>query len=143
MPKSGWTVDTVHEHLTALYREKDLRDQQRFDAQQLALRDALISQEKAVNAALSAAQEAVQKAETAAEKRFDSVNEFRAQLADQTATLLPRREYDAQHKALEDRMALIEQSTNKSAGRTDAIPWLVGLASVLVALAALAYALTS
>jgi predicted mannosyl-3-phosphoglycerate phosphatase (HAD superfamily) len=63
---SGWTVDTLHSHVLAMLREKDLRDAQRFEARQLALRDALVGQEKAVNAALQAAQQAVQKAETAA-----------------------------------------------------------------------------
>jgi len=89
---SGWTVDTLRAHMAALMAEKDLRDQQRFDAQQLALRDALTAQEKAVNAALTAAEQAVQKAEGAAEKRFDAVNEFRGQLADQARDFQPRKE---------------------------------------------------
>lgn len=88
----GTLTEVRFESIAQLMREKDLRDQQRFDAQQLALRDALLAQEKAVSAALLAAQEAVAKAETAAEKRFDAVNEFRAQLADQAATLMPRTE---------------------------------------------------
>jgi hypothetical protein len=50
--------------------------------------------DKAVTAALEAAEKAVGKAEIAAEKRFDAVNEFRAQLADQAATFLPRSEAD-------------------------------------------------
>ena len=63
-------------------RASDLRNQQRFEAQ-----------EKAVNAALAAADRAVVKAETAAEKLFDAVNEFRAQLKDQNATFLSRAEF--------------------------------------------------
>lgn len=40
--------------------------------------------------------EAIAKAESATEKRFESVNEFRAQLAEQTNTFLPREVADAQ-----------------------------------------------
>lgn len=67
---NGWTPGLVRVHVLALLHEreklfdarlveKDLRDQQRFDAQQRALNDALIAQEKAVAAALAAAKEAV------------------------------------------------------------------------------------
>ena len=48
---------------------------QRFDAQQLALKDALISQEKAVAAALDSTKEAIGKAEIATDKRFDLLSE--------------------------------------------------------------------
>ncbi len=68
---SGWTVDTLKEHLESMAAAYDRRYEQRFEAQ-----------EQAVTAALNAAKEAVQKAEVAAEKRFDAVNEFRGQLAE-------------------------------------------------------------
>lgn len=48
---------------------------QRFDAQQLALKDALIAQEKAVSAALDNTREAINKADTATDKRFDLMSE--------------------------------------------------------------------
>lgn len=152
---SGWTVDTLHAHFAemlrqrdtradALFREKDLRDQQRFDAQQLALRDALIAQEKAVNAALSAAQEAVQKAETAAEKRFDAVNEFRGQLADQARDLMPRKETETLIKNLSDKIETLEDRGNEIAGRRGGMQeswgYLVGAVGVLLAIAGFAVA---
>lgn len=84
--------------------EMDRRYQQRFDAQQQALQDALMAQEKAVNAALAAADRAVLKAEVASEKRFDSVNEFRATLADQAASLMPRGEAEARLGNLGDKV---------------------------------------
>lgn len=118
---SAWTNDTVLLHLGTLIDANDLRYQQRFDAQQLALRDALLSQEKAVNAALTAAQQAVQKAEIAAEKRFDAVNEFRAQLADQAATLMPRTETQVILDAIGQRITSLERSANRSGGRSAAI----------------------
>lgn len=91
---SGWTVDTLKEYVEAL----------RSDDQ------------KAVQAALLAAKEAVIKAETATEKRFESVNEFRQQLGDQSNTFLPRPEYNAQHKALEDRVTDLTDRMNKTDG---------------------------
>jgi len=120
---SGWTTDTLRSHLLTLIgekfdrlrsmlAEKDVRDQQRFDAQQLALRDALTAQEKAVNAALTAAEQAVQKAETAAEKRFDAVNEFRAQLADQAQTFMPRNEAQVLIDGQNDKIGGLETRIN-------------------------------
>ncbi len=67
--------------LNLIVNERDRQYGQRFDAQ-----------EKAVAAALAAAKEAVVKAETAAEKRFDSVNEFRNTLKDQAGTFITRGE---------------------------------------------------
>lgn len=87
---SGWTVDTLKEFI-----EQRITDQ-----------------DKAVQAALIAAKEAVIKAETATEKRFESVNEFRAQLADQSNTLMPRQEYTVQHKALEDKLSDLNTRVN-------------------------------
>jgi len=50
------------------------------------------AQEQAVAFALQAAEKAVTKAELAAEKRFESVHEFRNQLKDQTGTFITRNE---------------------------------------------------
>lgn len=92
---SSWTVDTLKEYT-----------EQRFT-----------DQDKAVQAALLAAKEAVIKAEVATEKRFEATNEFRGQLADQTATLLPRSEYDSNHKALEDKIDALTDRMNRNEGR--------------------------
>lgn len=96
---SGWTVDTLRSHLSTIINERDRRYGERFDAQ-----------ENAVAAALQAAKEAVNKAETAAEKRFDAVNEFRGQLADQAATFMPR-------EVAETQMAGIRRSTEANTER--------------------------
>lgn len=48
---------------------------QRFEAQQLALKDALIAQEKAVAAALEGTKEAINKADVATDKRFGLLSE--------------------------------------------------------------------
>lgn len=104
---SGWTTDTLKERFDNL-READ----------QIALQAALVAQEKAVAAALTAAKEAVNKAEMAAEKRFESVNEFRGQLADQTATLMPRTEYDTAHQAVIEKIDSLTDRMNRNEGKT-------------------------
>jgi hypothetical protein len=108
---SGWTVDTLKSHALAiidcdrstalvvqndihealavqernllrLMAEKDLRDAQRFEAQQKAVGDALLAAKEAVQTALQSAEKAVTKAEMAADKRFDGINELRGMAND-------------------------------------------------------------
>lgn len=73
-------------------KESDRRYEQRFDGQQ-----------NATNVALQSAKEAVIKAENATEKRFESVNEFRSALNDQSKDMLTRTEYDSNHTALSEK----------------------------------------
>lgn len=91
---SGWSVDTLKEYLEQRFKDSD----------------------KAVQAALLAAKEAVLKAEAASDKRFDAVNEFRQTLSDQTNTFITKGEYQAQHKALEDRVAVLTDRMNQDKG---------------------------
>jgi hypothetical protein len=66
------------------------------------------SQDKAVASALETSEKAIIKAESATEKRFDSVNEFRATLADQATRLMPRVEYSVQHEAMVEKVQFVE-----------------------------------
>lgn len=59
-----------------------------------------------------AADRAVIKAETSAEKRFEGVNEFRAQLGDQQRTLMPRSEVDVIVAGLEGKINALERQFN-------------------------------
>ena len=114
---SGWTVDTLHAHLRALLDERTEQHAQRFEDQQIAMHTAFDAAQKAldvrtteldkefhehliqyrheVQMALDAADKAVTKSEAASEKRFESVNEFRAQLTDQAHSFMPRQEAEA------------------------------------------------
>ena len=114
---SGWTTDTLHAHLSGR-----LGDQRAyFDAQIRALTTLLEerhrAQAQAVSAALLSAEKAVGKAETAAEKRFDAVNEFRAQLADQASTFMPRAESEARASALAEKVDALDKRLDKAEGR--------------------------
>lgn len=83
---------TLKEYLEVLIDTNDRRYEQRFNDTKIAVDAALIAADKAVAAALAGQKEAVTKAEVAAEKRFESVNEFRSTLSDQQRMLLPRLE---------------------------------------------------
>jgi len=126
-PRGPWTVETVLTHVKELLESYDKRYEQRFEASQKALElgfasqqaavnaafaaqkeavsQAFAAQKDAVNAALAAADRAVIKAELSSEKRFESVNEFRATLADQQRTLMPRSEVDVRVHAVFDKIA--------------------------------------
>jgi len=80
-----------------LMDERDRRYDERFKATDERTNLALISSEKAVA-----------KAEIATEKRFDAVNEFRGQLKDQAATLMPRAEVDTRFNALAEKIESIK-----------------------------------
>jgi len=111
---SGWTVDTLKDHLQSLIavtetrleaadQAAELRNEQRFIAQQQAIKDALISQKEAVAAALVAAEKAVLVAETNSEKWRMNANEWRGAMNDRERTLMPRAEAEARYKAINDK----------------------------------------
>jgi hypothetical protein len=121
---SDWTVDTLREHVRVQIADMRLMLQERYEtqtkavdaaflAQQTAMSTALTAAERAVQTALLAAEKAVTKAEIAANARFDSVNEFRAQLADQASTFVSRGEFSAQHSALADKVEVDSKRLNE------------------------------
>lgn len=83
---------TKLESLAILVNERDRLYLERDDARRRAVEVAFAAQKESINAALAAADRAVLKAELATEKRFESVNEFRATLDQQQRTLIPRTE---------------------------------------------------
>jgi hypothetical protein len=74
--------------------ERDRRYEERFKAMDEKTSLALTSSEKAVS-----------KAETATEKRFDSVNEFRATLNDQAGNLMSKSEANAKFQSYEEKFS--------------------------------------
>ena len=100
---SGWTTDTLRAHLERLLAARQAADTRRFEDLRTMLDERYATQTKALDAAFKAAEQAVQtalasqekavsKAEAAADKRFEAVNEFRQQLADQTSNFPTRLE---------------------------------------------------
>ncbi len=85
-----------------------------------AWRDMLVAFQSAVDArfvattaaqqsALESAKEAILTARTANEKRFDSVNEFRGQMADQARTFMPRGEANAMIQSNQDKIDALDK----------------------------------
>lgn len=87
-------------------------------AQKEAINAALVAAKDALTAALASAEKAIAKAEQASDKRFESVNEFRETLSDQTGTFIARNEYSVQYNAIADRLTALEKSRNEGFGRT-------------------------
>jgi len=130
-----------------------IADQQLLDARLESLRnEALLSTasvKDSIVLALSSAKEAVAKAEAANEKRFDSVNEFRATLTDQQRTFMPRSELEVIIKSLNEKVsaqaALLMDSNNrinanqaniagKESGQNQGWGWAVGVVGLVLTL---------
>jgi hypothetical protein len=128
---SGWTVETLKEHLECVISAHDRRYEQRF-------RD----QGAAGESALNAAKEAVLKAEHASEKRFEGVNEFRAALSDQQRTLMPRAEAELRMAANEAQIKTLLESRverrGESRGAQAIWGYIVGAIGLLLAIASFA-----
>jgi predicted nucleotide-binding protein (sugar kinase/HSP70/actin superfamily) len=90
------------ENLKTLIDANDKNYNQRFD-----------NVTQATSAALASADRANTKAETATEKRFDSVNEFRATLQDQQRTFIPRMEMEITLKGITEKLDASIKTTNE------------------------------
>jgi len=94
----------------AIERQDDLRGELEKRIMDVIARENLHAKElraadvAAVAAALAAAEKAVSKAEDAATRRFESVNEFRQTLTDQTSTFVPKSEVNIMVEALHEKI---------------------------------------
>ena len=109
-----WTVLSLKEHVCSIFQEYSDKVNLRFDLME----------------------KAVTKAELASDKRFDSVNEFRSQLADQQRTFIPRPEYVLAHKQLEDRINLVKEIVDRLESRKEGanLVWVYILAAISILL---------
>ena len=74
----------------------------------------------AVSNAMADADKALSKAETASEKRFDSVNEFRAALTDNNTNFVRHDYYNERHNSLEVRVDSVNEKVNELLRRWEA-----------------------
>lgn len=107
----------THNTLISLREYVDIR----FDAQ-----------EKAVTSALAAADRAVSKAELASEKRFESVNEFRAALGDSARLLMPRAEIETMVKSLNEKIDVLTARANARDERGIGANWVWALVVAVI-----------
>jgi len=126
-----------------LYFETKIVDLRELKAHELqAIEQRFQLSKEAVADALQAAKEAVTKAEDATERRFSSVNEFRATLSDQAAQLMPRAEAQTRCETLQANVARIELdmrgSISNSGGKSNAYTQFIAtglaVAAIVVAL---------
>ena len=114
-PPAGWTVDTLGRHLQQQINDLEKLLSERYAtqtkaldaallAQQASTREAQVAQQTAMHTALASAEKAVDKAAAATDKRFESSNGYREQLANQAATFLSRNEFDARLLSNIDKM---------------------------------------
>lgn len=121
---------SVDRRLVDLHQEMVLRD--------TGVRDLLVAETNGGNVrvreAFAASEKAIEKAENASEKRFDAVNAFREQLAEQSNQFLPREVADAQFAELRkliqrntERLDLDQGSNQGQAASSSQIFLIVGL----------------
>ena len=82
---------SLKEHFETLLNERDKRMEERFTSMQIA----------------------VSKAEVTTEKRFEAMNEFRAQLGDQARTFMPRIESQVLHDGANNRINEVMDKVRK------------------------------
>lgn len=88
--------------------------------------------DRSVANALAAAEKAVTKAEVAAEKRFDSVNEFRNALRDQQSTFADKSQTDFRLASIEKRL---DSNTGRASGHSDVVAWIIAGLAILSSIA--------
>jgi hypothetical protein len=146
-----WTTELLNTYLSRVIDERDRSYQQRWEAQEKAVADALSAaekavttalisqekavanafnaQEKAVASALSAAERAVAKAEASSEKRFDNLNE-KIELSN---TILDK--FESNTKSLvgriDDLRAYKDSNSGKANGLNTGWAYLLGLVSLI------------
>jgi hypothetical protein len=102
-----WTLETLRVHLQSQIAALDRLTEARS-----------LAQDERVALALTSAQTAVTKAETATEKRFESVNEFRRTLSDQTQEFVTRREFEQIRDTNAERIREMQTRLDKTEGRS-------------------------
>lgn len=131
---SIWNVFTLYEHFTALIAEKDRRYQEKFAAQENAVKIALEEREKATL-----------KSEESYNERFKSVNEFRGTLSDQSHTFITRTEAQQATKSNSDKIEALTSRFDKLEGRSAGLSagWIIAgqAISIIAAIIAIVFAL--
>ena len=142
---NAWTLETLRQFLLAKIEANEAADIARHAASDKIFQAAFAASKELVTSAYLAADRAVQKAEVASEKRFEGVNEFRGQLADQQRTLMPRTEVEVMLRSLSDRLKTIENKESERAGKLtgsrEGWGWAVGIVGLVALLISIFIAL--
>ncbi|MEH1169259.1 hypothetical protein V6V47_28165 [Micromonospora sp. CPCC 205539] len=116
-PRNAGPADDPRQALER-WMEQRLNELERLTEAKLANVNTKIDAQAAqVGLALSAADRAVTKAEIATEKRFESVNEFRQTLSDQTKTFIARVEFEVVRDSHAGHVASLASRLDKLEGK--------------------------
>jgi hypothetical protein len=146
---SGWTVDTLAEHIVALLQEHEKRFEQRFAERDHRYEQRFVAQEKATSQALTATVEASKVLETTAKEWRESSNEWRGAMTDRERNYLPRSEAAVLEKQNAERIegivGRLEKIEDRVTGREErgvggraAWGYVVGIIGALIAIVGLA-----
>jgi hypothetical protein len=116
---------SIMDHIATIFNEREIRYQQRFDAQTTA-----------INAAMAAAEKAVTKAEIAAEKRFELLNELRIGVATKEEVTALEKLITALKDELNLIRTLMSETKGKSTGLKDGYGYLLGAGGLALAIIA-------
>jgi anion-transporting ArsA/GET3 family ATPase len=97
-----------------------------FSAFETYVDNRFVTSEEAVKTAMSAAEKATIKAETAADKRFDSVNEFREAMKDQQNKFADKDQSDFRLGALDKRLNQLENAQAATTAKGQGV-WLIAV----------------
>ncbi|MDT5036190.1 MAG: hypothetical protein QOE03_1375 [Micromonosporaceae bacterium] len=137
LPQQGRSITETHSSdptiplldcITNLFHEMELHHQRQYehrvralerllDAKLITLRTVVDSHAEKAVLALTAADKAISKAEAATERRFESVNEFRQTLSDQTRTFISKVEFEAVRDTFGTRIADLSSRLDKTEGK--------------------------
>jgi len=120
--------------LVVLMEERNLRNMERFEAQEKANALALAGADKATQIALDAARDAVATAAVANEKRFEIQNEWRGQMGDQSRLYMPRAETEALLHTVNGVLSELKKAADTNSGRGAGMGalwgWIIGALGV-------------
>lgn len=110
------TIDLVAHKLEELIHANGLKYEVQFRSQEEALRAQLIALRENTQIAFQSSEKAIEKAALASEKRFDSVNEFRQTLTDQTATFMPRAQVETMFANVNEKVNALAVRAERTEG---------------------------
>jgi chromosome segregation ATPase len=107
--------------IKAILEERDRRYAESFQNLDRRIEDMGTQLRREVASALASAKEAISKQEDAYNARFQSINEFRQTLSDQTATFIPRSEAENRIEEVKDKIDALSASYDISRGKSQGL----------------------
>ncbi len=129
-----WTIAALHEHMSLMLTGLEKRMVDHF----AAVDAHFATQDAATKSALESAEKAAEKAERLATSRAEQQNEWRQTVTDLAQQMMPRKEHEVTHVAVDSRLADLGSRLDKSQGRGSGasvtVAWLIAGAGVAVGL---------